>query len=101
MDDASVSVPVLVQPDSQQACLMGTNVICIQVVRSTGKPVLPSVVEDLDIVVISLVESVTLPSHKGRVVKGVVLSPDHVRTDLFEPNCDVMDSLEASVVTPS
>jgi hypothetical protein len=70
------------------------------------KPVLPSVVQEPDIVVVSLVESVTLPSHKGCVVKGVVLSPDHVRTDLlFEPNHDVMDSLglcaEESVVTPS
>ena len=107
LDDRSVSVPVFIQPDSEQACLMGMNVIPllgIRIVHGTGKPVLPSDMGDTDIATVSLVESATLPSQKGRVVKGILSCPDQHDNDLlFEPNHRMLDvfglDAEESVVT--
>ena len=49
LDNIICSVPVFIQPNSEQACLMGMNVIPllgIRIVRSTGMPVLPSDIGD-------------------------------------------------------
>ena len=81
LGDKSVSVPVFVQPDSDQACLLGINaipVLGISVLQSDGKPVLshiPSSPSEPEVATVSLVESVTLPSQKGRVLKARVCSP--------------------------
>ena len=45
MDGMCVTVPVFVQPDSEQACLLGMNVIPhlgIKLVRANGKPLIPT-----------------------------------------------------------
>ena len=75
LGDKSVSVPAFVQPDSDQACLLGINaipLIGISVLQSDGKPVLShflSSPSEPEVATVSLVESVTLPSQKGRVLK--------------------------------
>ena len=82
LGDKSVSVPVFVQPDSDQACLLGINaipVLGISVLQSDGKPVLSHIPSsspsEPEVATVSLVESVTLPSQKGCVLKARVCSP--------------------------
>ena len=80
-----------------QACLLGINAIPllgISVLQSDGKPVLshvPSSPSEPEVAMVSLVESVTLPSQKGRVLKDRVCSPVPSCADLlFEPNYDLL-----------
>ena len=63
LGDRSVSVPVFVQPDSGQACLLGINAIPllgISVLQSDGNPVLshaPGSPSKPDVATVSLVKS--------------------------------------------
>ena len=98
LGDKSVSVPVFVQPDSDQACLLGIN--GISVLQSDGKPVLshvPSSLSEPEVATVSLVESLTLLSQKGRMLKAGVCSPVPSCADLlFEPNRDLLIHLGVS-----
>lgn len=67
MDDKSVSVPVFVQPESEQACLLGMNAIPLLAWYLCGTPQWEARTPvETDVVTVSLVESVMLPSQKGR-----------------------------------
>ena len=69
-DGRRVNVPTFIQPESEQKCLIGKNVIPflgITIRRANGKP-LHAVVEHDDQV--RLVQSTTIPSIKGRVVEA-------------------------------
>ncbi len=77
VNDKSVCVPMLVQPDSEQACLLGMSAIPllgIMIAHDNGKPIYPPTVvmgsPDFPPSVrseINLVGSVVVPSQKGRV----------------------------------
>ena len=78
VDDRSVSIPVFVEPDSTQACLLGMNAIPllgISVVRSNGDVMLSSLPAEYDTAKVNLVEAVTLPSQRGRILKAKVMCP--------------------------
>ena len=100
----SVAVPELVQPNSEQACLLGLNAIPlfgIKLVDSGGKIIFPEttnicVNENRDenvsnenasevVTIVNLVGSVTIPAEKCWVVK-VRVEPLLSNESLFEPN---------------
>ena len=99
----SVTVPVFVQPDSEQACLLGMNALPflgIEVRDSNGIQLLPTEPKSDDAPKpvasqISLLTSAVVPSHKGRVLHAKATSPDAVILDgdfLFEPNQKALGS---------
>ena len=79
VNNKSVSVPVLVQPNSEQACLLGWNAIPlfgIKLVYSNGKLISPQVCAGInpcssdceseeEAASVNLVRSVAIPSQKG------------------------------------
>ena len=109
MDGHSVVVPTFVQPDSDQDCLLGVNAIPllgISLVRSKGDTVLASHLEETGGIKIELVEAVTLPSQKGRIVRAE-LSGDHSEICgdmLFQPFQEILQPLglcvEESLISP-
>ena len=99
----SVTVPVFVQPDSEQACLLGMNslpFLGIEVRDSNGIQLLPTEPKSDDAPKpvasqISLLTSTVVPSHKGCVLRAKASSPDAVILDgdfLFEPNQKALGS---------
>ena len=74
LDSKSVSVSVFVQPDSTQSCLLGINAMPafgIHMLHENGEAVLstvPNSSTQREVATVSLVESVVIPSIKGRVV---------------------------------
>ena len=97
MDDRSVSIPVFAQPDSAQACLLGMNAIPllgISVVRSNEDVMLSSLPAESDTAKVNLVEAVTLPSQRGRILKAKVMCPVKSQKDLlFEPDHEILAPL--------
>ena len=94
VDDRSVSIPVFVQPDSAQACLLGMNAIPllgISVVRSNGDVMLSSLPAESDTAKVNLVEAVTLPSQRGRILKAKVMCS--AKDLLFEPDHEILAPL--------
>ena len=101
-DGRKVTVPTFVQPESEQRCLIGMNVIPfigITVRRANGRP-LHTVVEPS--AQVRLVQTVTIPSQKGRVVEAHVDSnacvvetcADSIGSEfLFEPEHEVLERL--------
>ena len=98
-----VTVPVFVQPDSEQACLLGMNalpLLGIEVRQSNGTLILPSELKPgnssrTTISKISLLTSAVVPSHKGCVLHAEICNPDMALSDgdfLFEPNQKVPGS---------
>ena len=76
MDGVCVTVPVFVQPDSEQACLLGMNVIPhlgIKLVRANGKPLIPTPSTESEVSQVRLIDAVTLPSKKGRFLQAEVV----------------------------
>ena len=109
-DGHSVTVPTFIQPDSEQDCLLGVNVLPllgISVVRSNGETILAPNTEELTVAKIHLVESVTLPSWKGRILKARLTrcqtrsSPKDL---LFQPSQQTLQPLgvcmEESLISP-
>ena len=97
-DGHSVVVATFVQPDSDQDCLLGVNalpLLGISVVQSKGDTVLASHLEETDGIKIQLVEAVTLPSQKCRIVRAE-LSGDHAGICgdmLFQPFQEILQPL--------
>ena len=94
-----VSVPVFVQPNSSQACLLGINAIPLlglSILQGDGTPVLSHGQNSnaSEVATVSLIESVTLPSQKGRMMRAKVLSPvDSGKDLLFEPDHNLLTPL--------
>ena len=62
----SVSVPVIVQPDTDQDCLLGINAIPllgISILHGGGKPVAPSSPVEQERATVNMMRSVTVPTH--------------------------------------
>ena len=71
-DGRKVTAPTFVQPESEQRCLIGMNVIPflgITVRRANGRPLHAVVEQDAHV---RLVQSVVIPGQKGRVVEACV-----------------------------
>ena len=82
-DGHKVTVPTFIQPDSEQPCLIGMNVILflgITVRRANGKP-LHAVAEQ--VVQVRLLQATTIPGQKGRVVEVQVESDGCVGDQLL------------------
>ena len=75
MDGKSTTVHVFVQPDSEQECLLGSNMLPalgISLVRANGQKLTASIENETEPAHINLVQSVTIPGQKGRFVKGQI-----------------------------
>ena len=103
----SVSVPVFVQPDSEQVCLLGVNVISalgFKVLNNDGSLILPRDAGNSDtptpvISTVSLVRSVPIPCQKVSVVQAKITDPVNDYSDmLFEPDCAVLSQLGVSML---
>ena len=100
----SVTVPVFVQPNSEQQCLLGMNAIPllgIEVKHSDGEPIL--VLDQntpTESARVNLVGAVSIPAQKGKIVRSRISSPESDFNDrdvLFEPNHKILDILGINV----
>ena len=96
VDGESVIVPVFVQPDSSQACLLGMNAIPalgFSLLRPNGQPLVVRREAKNNVSVVCLVQSVTVPSLKGSFVKvkanNISVLPG--QSVLFEPMSDQLE----------
>ena len=110
VDGESVCVPVFVQPQSEQDCLLGMNVLPalgLAITRANGESLISKHEASSKVAHahVSLVQSSTIPSLKGQFLK---VQPDCTLTDcksevLLEPQLDIFESLglrtHESVVT--
>ena len=75
LDGKSTTVPVFVQPNSEQECLLGSNVLPslgITVTHANGKP-LPAAIEgNVTPVHVNLVQATAIPGMKGCYVKAQI-----------------------------
>ena len=97
VDGKSTTVPVFVQPDSEQECLLGSNVLPalgISLVRANGQKFTASIENEAEPAHINLVQSVTIPGQKGRFVKGRIEGdPSKLEHLLFEPKYESLEPL--------
>ena len=97
VDGKSTAVPVFVQPDSEQECLLGSNVLPalgISVVRANGRKLTVSVENGVEPAHVNLVQSVIIPGQKGRFVRGQVEgNPSKMEHLLFEPKHETLEPL--------
>ena len=67
-DGRKVTIPVFIQPNSEQACLLGTNTIFglgVSVSRANGRPLKSSGGAQAQV---CLVQAATIPSMKGHII---------------------------------
>jgi hypothetical protein len=88
-------VPTFIQPESEQKCLIGMNIIPflgITICRANGKPLHAIVEHDAQV---RLVQSTTIPSMKGRVVEAQLVNSYSLCGSelLFQPKHRVLDDL--------
>ena len=99
----TVTVPVFVQPNSSQRCLLGMNAIPLLGLQVThcddGRPLLTHVDDSTTCTplkaTVCLVSAVALPSRKGCVVRAKISSPELHSSEgglLFEPNYEFADT---------
>ena len=90
LGDCSVTVPVFVQPDSKQNCLLGINAIPllgIQGSKPNGNSLLTPVPSEPDVSEISLVKAAAIPAQNGCIVRAKVSPPlPNSKPLLFEPD---------------
>ena len=93
-DGRSVIVPVFVQPDSSQACLLGNNVLMhlgVKVQRANGDPV-KLVGGEVNQSQVRLVQAVSVPSGKAKFVEAKLDVPLVEGEELvFEPCAETFD----------
>ena len=102
-DGECVRVPVFVQPQSGQECLLGMNVIPalgLVITRANGEALVVKQDNDHRVAHVRLVESVSIPGLKGRFVELEVGCGDSSiqigSPVLFEPKPDVFEILGLS-----
>ena len=105
-DGRKVTVPVFIQPNSEQACLLGTNALFalgVSVSRANGEPLKSCGGPQAQV---RLIQAATIPSMKGRIVKACV-SDGYFPNEqvLFEPRHEALEPLglnaQESLVTVS
>ena len=76
IDGRSIVAPVFVQPDSEQECLLGSNVLSaigIAVTRANGEPLTASTTDEPpETVHVNLVQAATIPGMKGCYVRAQI-----------------------------
>lgn len=84
-----VTVPTFIQPESEQKCLIGMNVIPFLVHGANGKPLHAIVEHDAQ------VQTTSIPSMKGRVVETGLIDSDsfHGKELLFQPEHNILDNV--------
>ena len=101
VDGKSVHVPVFVQPDSEQPCLLGMNAISslgMHVLRANGEPILPVSSNEPMVATVNLLRAIIIPSQSGRIVKAHLSGGETSGCDLlFAPNHDQLGPLGVSV----
>ena len=91
-------VPVFVQPDSEQACLLGINATCMsalgfKVLSGNESVVMPNVCPTSApvLAMVSLVHSVAVPSYYSCIVRTKLSSPISTSDNLlFEPEPEAL-----------
>ena len=101
-DGESTVVPVFVQPESAQQCLLGMNVLPalgLTMCRANGEPLITRVGDDSVVSYVRLVQSSTVPSLKGCFLRVEVadalpkLGGGDCPPVLFEPCKDVLEPM--------
>ena len=104
-DGQSACVLVLVQPNSEQACLLGMNAIpllALSLLRANGRPLRTTAQEEHPKARVRLVKTVTVPLRAGKIVKAEI--EGDVRKGecyMFEPDLGALSglSIPETVVT--
>ena len=100
-DGKPTVVPVFVQPESEQQCLLGMNVLPalgLTIRRANGEPVMTNEGADPVVAHVRLIQASTVPSLKGRFLKVKVdrtlpeCSEESKPPILFEPDSDTLES---------
>ena len=109
VDGLSTTVPVFVQPDSEQDCLLGSNVLPslgMTVTRASGTPVTASLESEdqPNAAHVNLVQATTIPGMKGCCVKALIGTEQYRGVELlFEPEHKTLEprgvSAEESLVS--
>lgn len=102
----TVTVPVFVQPDSEQRCLLGMNAIPllgIEVRHHDGEPILFLDKKELPSgsVTVNLVGATSIPAQAGRIVRAKLSVPGALSsrgTVLFEPCHEILEPLGLNVM---
>ena len=104
MDGRSTTVPVFVQPDSEQECLLGSNVLPslgITVVRANGESLTASIERESENepAQVNLVQVTAIPGLRGCYVKAHVDQEQCKGGEvLFEPESKTLQSLGVSAL---
>jgi len=97
-DGESTSVTVFVQPDSEQKCLLGMNVLPdlgLSITRANGEPIIVKKDSNPIIAHVRLVQTSAIPSLKGQFLKvqPECTLPESCKSQvLFEPRGNVFES---------
>ena len=93
-DGKRARVPVLVQPKSEQACLLGTNatsLLGLKFLRPNDKPLRSSAKPKESIARVRLVRTISVPSQASKIVKAEIESSGRKGEHcVFEPDADVV-----------
>ena len=99
----TVTIPVFIQPNSKQSCLLGTNAaepLGLLFLDSMGKPLRTTPSEPKpETTCVALIQATTIPSQQGRFLKAK-LSQDYSpgKQFLFEPEIEGLENLGLSGV---
>ena len=102
VDGKSVTVPTFVQPESEQGCLLGMNIIPqlgIRPVHENKEPILVICNSDPDVAEVCLVGAVAIPGRRGKILTGTLMK---TRDLAFVPNSESLgENAQESLVTAS
>ena len=103
IDGRSIVAPVFVQPDSEQECLLGSNVLSaigIAVTCANGEPLTASTTDEPpETVHVNLVQAATIPGMKGCYVRAQIDKGNCKGQELlFEPAHDKLEPLGVSAL---
>ena len=93
-DGQTACVPVIIQPDSEQACLLGTNatsLLGLKFLRATNKSLRAGTEPKQSVTRDRLVRTISIPSQASKIVKAEI---EHW---VFEPDVDMMESSGLSI----
>ena len=102
LDGKSIVTPVFVQPDSEQECLLGSNVIGaigITVKRANGETVNVSVGNNPEAAHVNLLQATSIPGMKGCYARAQIGTESCRGQELlFEPAHDELEPLGVSAI---
>ena len=100
-DEKRACVPVIVQPDSEQGCLLGTNttsLLGLQFLRANNKPLRTGTESKESVTRVRLVRTISVPSQASKIVKAEIESINRKGEDcIFELDLNVVASSGLSI----